>query len=83
MSVNSPLFLIRAKLNDYLVFWSIFINVNAWSIRDDPEGTLKIPTECREVFSDKIQEYKRRVVNAPGDSILAEFVVAMMDLLVC
>ena len=40
---------------------------------DDPEGTLKTLTEYREVFSDKIQEYKGRVVNAPGDSILGEF----------
>ena len=40
---------------------------------DDPEGTLKTLTEYRKVFSEKIQEYKGRVVNAPGDSILAEF----------
>ena len=40
---------------------------------DDPEGTLKPLTEYREVFSDKIQEYKGRVVNASGDSILGEF----------
>ena len=40
---------------------------------DDPEGTLQTLTEYREVFSDKTQEYKGRVVNAPGDSLLAEF----------
>lgn len=40
---------------------------------DDPEGTLKTLTEYREVFSSKITEYKGRIVNAPGDSILAEF----------
>ena len=40
---------------------------------DDPEGTLQTLTEYREVFSDKIQEYKGRVVDAPGASILADF----------
>ena len=40
---------------------------------DDPEGTLQTLTEYRAVFSDKIQGYKGRVVNAPGDSLLADF----------
>ena len=40
---------------------------------DDPEGTLTTLTTYRQVFSDKIKEYKGRVVNAPGDSLLAEF----------
>ena len=40
---------------------------------EDPEGTLGTLTEYRQVFSDKIEEYKGRIVNAPGDSILAEF----------
>ena len=40
---------------------------------DDPEATLATLTDFREVFSGKIKEYRGRVVNAPGDSILAEF----------
>ena len=40
---------------------------------DDPEGTLATLTTYRQVFSGKIKEYKGRVVNAPGDSLLAEF----------
>jgi len=40
---------------------------------DDHEGTLKTLEENRLVFSDKIKEYNGRVVNSPGDSILAEF----------
>ena len=40
---------------------------------DDPEGTLTTLTTYRQVFFDKINEYKGRVVNAPGDSLLAEF----------
>ena len=40
---------------------------------DDHECTLQTLTEYRQVFSDKIWEYQGRVVNAPGDSILAEF----------
>ena len=33
-------------------------------------GTLK---ECRKLFAENIQNHEGRVVNAPGDSILAEF----------
>ena len=40
---------------------------------DDPEGTLQTLIEYRKAFADKIQEYRGRVVNAPGDSILADF----------
>ena len=49
---------------------------------DDPEGTLKTLTEYREVFSDKIQEYEGRIINAPGDSILAEF-PSVLDAVSC
>ncbi len=40
---------------------------------EDPEGTLGTLTEFRQVFSENIEKYKGRIVNAPGDSILAEF----------
>ena len=40
---------------------------------EDHEGTLKSLTACREIFSSKIEAYGGRVVNAPGDSLLAEF----------
>jgi adenylate cyclase len=40
---------------------------------DDPEATLRTLTACREVFSTHIRQNKGRIVNAPGDSILAEF----------
>ncbi|MEE8436365.1 MAG: adenylate/guanylate cyclase domain-containing protein, partial [bacterium] len=49
---------------------------------DDPEGTLSTLTEYREVFSAKIQEFKGRVVNAPGDSILADF-TSVLDAVSC
>ena len=39
---------------------------------DDPKGTLSTLTDYRKVFSDKIRPFKGRVVNAPGDSLLAE-----------
>jgi len=35
---------------------------------DDPEGTLQTLTEYRQVFSNKIGEYKGQVVNAQGIS---------------
>ena len=40
---------------------------------DDHDATVKTLSDYRAVFSDYIQQYKGRVVNAPGDSILAEF----------
>jgi len=49
---------------------------------DDPEGTLQTLTEYRAVFSDKIQGYKGRVVNAPGDSLLADF-TSVLDAVSC
>jgi len=49
---------------------------------DDPEGTLATLTKYRKVFSDKIQEYKGRVVNAPGDSLLADF-TSVVDAVSC
>ena len=41
---------------------------------DDHDGTVKTLSDYRAVFSSHIQQHKGRVVNAPGDSILAEFV---------
>jgi TolB-like protein/class 3 adenylate cyclase len=49
---------------------------------DNPEGTLTTLTTYRQVFSDKIKEFKGRVVNAPGDSLLAEF-VSVLDAVSC
>ncbi len=49
---------------------------------DDPEGTLQTLTDFRAVFSGKIGEYGGRVVNAPGDSILADF-ASVVDAVSC
>ncbi|MEE8435232.1 MAG: adenylate/guanylate cyclase domain-containing protein [bacterium] len=49
---------------------------------DDHEGTLTTLTDYRKVFSAKITEYKGRVVNAPGDSLLAEF-ASVVDTVSC
>ena len=40
---------------------------------DDHDATVKTLSTYREVFSSHIQKSQGRVVNAPGDSILAEF----------
>ncbi|MGH8221713.1 MAG: adenylate/guanylate cyclase domain-containing protein [Woeseiaceae bacterium] len=39
----------------------------------DEEGTLRRLTDSRKVFFDHIQKHGGRVVNAPGDALLAEF----------
>ena len=44
---------------------------------DDHEATLKTLTAYRELFASNIRQHKGRVVNAPGDSILAEFASAV------
>ena len=40
---------------------------------EDDEATLATLTTCRGIFSELVQKFRGRVVNAPGDSILAEF----------
>ncbi len=40
---------------------------------ENEESTLRTLTEYRQVFSDYIEKFRGRIVNAPGDSILAEF----------
>ena len=49
---------------------------------EDPDATVKTLAEYREVFSSLIQFSRGRVVNAPGDSILAEF-VSVVDAVNC
>ncbi len=40
---------------------------------DDEEATVRILTTYRSVISDLVQQYRGRVVDSPGDNILAEF----------
>jgi adenylate cyclase len=49
---------------------------------EDEEATLDSLTASRAVFSDYIQRYRGRVVNNPGDSILAEF-ASVVDAVAC
>ena len=42
-------------------------------MRDHPDGTLRTLSDYRQEFSNCVEQYRGRVVNAPGDSILAEF----------
>jgi hypothetical protein len=41
-------------------------------MRYDKE-VLRWLTSCRQIISDRIQDYSGRVVDSPGDNILAEF----------
>ena len=43
----------------------------------DEEGTLQTLTAYREVMATLIQQHQGRVVNAPGDALLAEFDVSI------
>jgi adenylate cyclase len=40
----------------------------------DEEGTVKTLNECREIIAKCVQDHKGRVVDSPGDNVLAEFV---------
>ena len=40
---------------------------------ENEQATLRLLTDYRQVFSEYIAKFRGRVVNAPGDSILAEF----------
>ena len=39
----------------------------------DEEGTLRILSECRDIIDPMIEEYRGRIFNSAGDSVLAEF----------
>jgi adenylate cyclase len=40
----------------------------------DDEGTVKALNECRKIIGQCVDEHRGRVVDTPGDNVLAEFV---------
>jgi adenylate cyclase len=40
----------------------------------DEEGTVKTLNDCREIIARCVQDHKGRIVDSPGDNVLAEFV---------
>ena len=40
----------------------------------DEEGTVKALKECREIISQCVEDHRGRIVDSPGDNVLAEFV---------
>jgi adenylate cyclase len=48
-------------------------------MRDDEEATVQTITTYRTAMTHLIQEYRGRVVDSPGDNILAEF-TSVVDL---
>src|SRR5262245_40885414 len=49
---------------------------------EDEEGTIRTLTAYRSIMSRLIQQYRGRVVDAPGDNLLAEF-VSVVDAVQC
>jgi adenylate cyclase len=49
---------------------------------DDEEATIRTLTACRAVISSLIQHHRGRVVDSPGDNMLAEF-VSVVDAVRC
>ena len=49
---------------------------------DDEEATIRTLTTCRTLISSLIQQYRGRVVDAPGDNLLAEF-ASVVDAVRC
>jgi adenylate cyclase len=49
---------------------------------DDEEATIRTLMEYRNVFSDLIKQFRGRVVDSPGDNILAEF-ASVVDAVKC
>src|SRR5213075_2427309 len=49
---------------------------------DDEEATIRILTDYRALISSVIQYYRGRVVDAPGDNLLAEF-ASVVDAVIC
>jgi adenylate cyclase len=46
-------------------------------MRDDEEATIRTLTTYRTAMTGLIQQYRGRVVDSPGDNILAEFTSAV------
>jgi adenylate cyclase len=40
---------------------------------EDEEATIRTLTEYRKIISDQVKQHEGRVVDSPGDNILAEF----------
>ena len=40
----------------------------------DEEGTVKALNDCREIIARSVHDHRGRVVDSPGDNVLAEFV---------
>jgi len=51
-------------------------------MQDDDRATLETLTERRAVFAEKVAAHGGRIVNAPGDAVLAEF-AATLDAVEC
>ena len=49
---------------------------------DDEEATIRTLTKYRNAMTDLVQKYRGRVVDAPGDNLLAEF-VSVVDAVNC
>jgi adenylate cyclase len=49
---------------------------------EDEEATIRTLTACRSVISSLIQQYRGRVVDSPGDNLLAEF-ASVVDAVRC
>lgn len=53
-----------------------------WTMGDDEIATVKTITEYRKVVGSLVTEWKGRVVDSPGDNILAEF-TSVVDAVQC
>ena len=42
-------------------------------MRDDEEATIRTLTDYRRVMANLVQQHRGRVVDSPGDNLLAEF----------
>jgi TolB-like protein/class 3 adenylate cyclase/Flp pilus assembly protein TadD len=49
---------------------------------EDEEATIRTLTEYRKIISDQVKQHEGRVVDSPGDNILAEF-ASVVDALKC
>ena len=53
--------------------WSADVAGYSRLMGDDEEQTVQTLTRCRAVMSDLIEQHRGRVVDSPGDNLLAEF----------
>ncbi len=71
LAIHQPLFVMERKL---VAIFSADVQGYSRLMGDDEEVTVRTLTEYRGIVASLIQQHRGRVIDSPGDNLLAEFV---------